>query len=54
MRALNLHRVEAVVLTDGDSRWIQAVGFHLENAVAKNYTQDKRDVMRFECLQEDL
>lgn len=54
VRALNLHRVEAVVLTDGDSRWIQAVGFHLENDVAKKYTQDKRDVMRFECLQEDL
>ena len=53
-RALDLHRVEAVVLTSGDSRWLQAVGFHMENDAAKRYTQDKRDVVRFEFLKEDV
>src|SRR3990167_4557165 len=48
VRALKLHRVEAVVLVDGDTKWVQVVGFHPENNVAKRYTQDKRDVVRFE------
>lgn len=53
-RALNLHRVEAVVLTDGSYEWLEVVGFHLENSIAKRYTQDKRDVIRYEFLQEDM
>lgn len=54
VRSLNLHRVEAVVLCNGDHRWLQAVGFKLENDMARAYTQDKRDVVRFEYIQEGV
>jgi len=52
VRALELHRVEAVVYRDNkrNLRWIQSLGFRQENYFATKYTQDKRDVVRFEYI----
>ena len=54
-RSLGLHRVEAVVLADSprNLRWIRALGFRPENDIAQAYTQDQRDVVRFERVQGD-
>lgn len=51
VRVFHLHRVEAVVLADSNNRWIQSIGFKPEHHVARGYTQDKRDVVRFEYLE---
>lgn len=47
-----LHRVEAVVLADNDRnlKWIRTLGFGRENGTARQYTSDKKDVVRFEFL----
>ena len=52
IRIFNLHRVEAVVLSDDltNLRWIQTLGFKIENDIAQMYTTDKRDVVRFELI----
>lgn len=53
MRSLNLHRMEAVVLADNitNMRWIQMLGFTPEvNSIAKQYTPDKRHVVRYEYV----
>lgn len=53
VRNYGLHRIEAAVLC-GESRnhrWARLLGFTLEqNACAKNYTQDKRSVARYELI----
>jgi len=53
VRALALHRVEAVVLADSprNLRWIRALGFRPENDIAQAYTQDRRDVVRMERVE---
>ena len=49
MRALNLHRIEAVSIND--HRWLHVLGFHIEeNSFARKYTQDKQDVVRYEIV----
>ena len=52
VRAFHLHRIEAVVLSDNkrNLEWIKSLGFTREDSFAYSYTQDKRDVVRFELL----
>ena len=52
VRVYGLHRVEAVVHADSprDLKWIKLLGFKSENDVAQMYTEDKRDIVRFEWL----
>lgn len=50
IRGCKLHRVEAVVLADQGTRWLQSLGFRVENDIAQAYTEDKRDVVRMEFV----
>lgn len=53
IRNHNLHRLEAVVLSDNmrNVKWIEALGFtREENSVARKYTQDRKDVYRYEYV----
>lgn len=45
IRTFQLHRIEAVVLSDNtrNIKWIKAVGFSREDRFAYKYTQDKQD-----------
>jgi len=56
IKSLELRRVEAVVLADSprNLRWIRYLGFTPENSIAQMYTQDGRDVVRFELITENL
>ena len=49
-RTHKLHRVEAAVLADNirNCRWIEALGFTHEGGVARRYTPDGRDAVRYE------
>lgn len=52
-RCFKLHRVEAVVPLENpsDMKWINLLGFRTErDGLAQLYTQDRRDVVRFEML----
>jgi len=52
IKGCRLHRVEAVVLTENtrNLRGIRKLGFTRENNCARQYTRDKKDVVRFEFL----
>lgn len=47
-----LHRIEAVVFADNsrNQRWIERLGFTRENGSARAYTQDQRDMIRYEWV----
>jgi RimJ/RimL family protein N-acetyltransferase len=52
IRCYGLHRLEAVVLSDNEcnQKWIERLGFTRENGCARAYTQDRRDVIRYEWV----
>lgn len=52
VRCYNLHRIEAVVLSDNvrNQRWIERLGFSRENGAARQYTPDRKDMIRYERL----
>lgn len=52
IRTQKLHRVEAQVLADNERnlRWMKALGFQREGGVARAYTSDQRDMVRFELV----
>lgn len=52
IRCHGLHRLEAVVLAENtrNRQWIERLGFTQENGYARAYTQDQRDVIRYEWV----
>lgn len=52
IRCQSLHRLEAVVLSENErnQQWIERLGFTRENGCARAYTQDRRDVIRYEWV----
>jgi len=52
IRNYDLHRIEAAVLADNpkNDRWALLLGFTVEVCRARAYTQDKRDVIRYELI----
>lgn len=56
MRAYDLHRLEAVIRADNERnrRWIEALGFRPEGGIARAYTPDRKDVVRYELIQETM
>lgn len=52
MRAHNLHRLEAAVLANSERnrKWIESLGFRPEGGVARAYTQDRQDAVRYEMV----
>lgn len=52
IRAHKLHRVEMVALADSqrNQRWAEFMGFSREGSVARQYTTDRRDMIRYEWV----
>lgn len=53
IRVKNLHRVELAALADNkkNQKWAEMLGFSRENnATARQFTHDKRDVIRYEFI----
>lgn len=54
IKAYNLHRLEMVALADNDRnrRWAKFLGFQ-EESLARCYTSDQRDMIRYEWVKKD-
>jgi hypothetical protein len=56
LRSCGLHRLESVALKDSERnrRWLTMLGFKHEWGVARLYTSDQQDVVRYERLNDGL
>ncbi len=52
IRVYKLHRLETMVEANNDQyrRWVKVLGFTPENGVARAYTADKKDNIRYERI----
>lgn len=55
MRAYRLHRVEAAILCGNERnlRWAEAFGFRPEGGIARAYTSDRRDAVRYQLMRDN-
>lgn len=54
MRAFELHRIEATVIAGNEKniQWLRLLGFGPENGIARCYTSNRQDAVRFELVRD--